>query len=204
MILEGLVCTRSARGEPHVAPMGPVIEDEFQRLVLRPFATSTTCQNLMRERAGVFHVTDDVQLLARAAVGRFEVMPAVRPATVVKSFVLEDCCRWYEFEVREIDDRTERVTMDCAVVAHGTVRDFWGLNRGKHAVVEAAILATRLHLLGADAVADEFARLYVLVDKTGGPAEKSAFAWLKHYVAETYSGMNRARGASPGGGGSEP
>jgi hypothetical protein len=184
--------------------MGPVIEDEFKRLVLRPFATSTTCQNLMRERAGVFHVTDDVQLLARAAVGRFEVVPAVRPATVVEGFVLEDCCRWYEFEVCEIDDRTERVTMHCEVVAHGTVRDFWGLNRGKHAVVEAAILATRLHLLQADTVADEFARLEVLVDKTGGPAEKSAFAWLQQYVTETYAGVNAAGGASSDAGGSEP
>lgn len=204
MILEGLVCTRSIRGEPHVAPMGPVIEDEFKRLVLRPFATSTTCRNLIRERAGVFHVTDDVQLLARAAVGRFERAPAVRPATVVEGYMLEDCCRWYEFEVREVDDRTERVTMDCAVVAHGTVRDFWGLNRGKHAVVEAAILATRLHLLRADTVADELSRLQVLVDKTGGPAEKSAFTWLKNYVAEIYSGANGAGGSATDAGGSEP
>jgi len=38
-------------------------------LRLRPFQTSTTFHNLKRQRAGVFHVVDDVLLLARAAIG---------------------------------------------------------------------------------------------------------------------------------------
>jgi hypothetical protein len=50
-------------------------------------------------------------------------------------------------------------------------------------VVEAAILATRIHLLPADEIAAEFARLKVLVDKTGGPQEERAFQILSDYVA---------------------
>ena len=37
-------------------------------------------------------------------------------------------------------------------VAEGRRRDFFGLNRAKHAVVEAAILATRVPLLPLEAI----------------------------------------------------
>jgi hypothetical protein len=57
-------------------------------------------------------------------------------------------------------------------------RDWFGFHRARHAVLEAAILATRFHLLPADEIAREFARLKVIVDKTAGPAELEAFALL--------------------------
>ena len=57
------------------------------------------------------------------------------------------------------------------VVDCGRLRDYFGLNRAKHAVVEAAILATRTAFLSADHIAAEFQRLAVLVEKTGGPMQ---------------------------------
>jgi hypothetical protein len=57
-----------------------------------------------------------------------------------------------------------------------------GFNRAKHAVLEAAILATRTHLIPADQIRDEFARLQVIVDKTAGPREREAMALLTDYV----------------------
>ena len=76
----------------------------------------------------------------------------------------------------------------------GRLRDFFGFNRAKHAVVEAAILATRIHLLAAEEIAAEFRKLGVIVGKTGGDQEKEAFAFLERYVAEAgqyRSGGNR-------------
>ena len=70
MILEGLVTTRDANGLPHLAPMGPTVDANWSHVLLRPFPTSQTFQNLKRDRFGVLHVTDDVRLLAMAAVGR--------------------------------------------------------------------------------------------------------------------------------------
>ena len=56
------------------------------------------------------------------------------------------------------------------VVHHGLRREFLGFNRARHAVLEAAILATRTHLIPPEQIRDEFARLQVIVDKTAGSA----------------------------------
>lgn len=186
MILEGIVTTVDERGEVHVAPMGPLVDEDFSGLVLRPFQTSTTYANLKRTGAGVFHVTDDVELMARAAVGRLERNPEVRRAETIEGFVLADACRWYEFRVRSLDDREPRTRIECVVQQTGRGRDFLGFNRANHAVIEAAILATRLHLLDAQTVRDELQRLSVIVDKTAGSQQRRAFDFLRSYVAEQH------------------
>ncbi|HEY8506363.1 MAG TPA: hypothetical protein VIL46_17395, partial [Gemmataceae bacterium] len=102
-----------------------------------------------------------------------------RPAEGVSGFVLTGACRYYEFTVRSADDSGERVHIDAEVVRAGRLRDFFGFNRAKHAVLEAAILATRLHLLPPGEVAAEFRKLAVVVDKTGGEPERAAFEFLR-------------------------
>jgi uncharacterized protein len=182
-ILEGIVTTLDDRGGVHVAPMGPQVEGPvFTRFELRPYPSSQTFQNLKRRGEGVLHVTDDVLLLARAAIGAAG-QPACEPATAIRGFVLADCCRYYEFRATAIDELQERVRIHAEVVHIGRRRDFFGFNRGKHAVVEAAILATRTRFLPAEQIAAEFARLQVLVEKTGGPAEHEAFRLLSESLA---------------------
>lgn len=184
MILEGIVTTQNLDGAVNVAPMGPEVAPEFITLVLRPFPTSTTCANLVRSGRGVFHVTDDVELLARAAVGRLAPLPRLEALPDQAGFYLPDACRWYAFQVRSIDRSEPRVRLECEVTGHGWTRDFLGFNRAKHAVVEAAILATRIALLPPAQVREEFRRLQVLVDKTAGPAERRAFDFLTEFVRE--------------------
>lgn len=183
MILEGIVTTCSPDGVVNIAPMGPLVDAAMRRIILRPFQSSTSYQNLKQTGEGVLHVTDDVELLARAAIGRLETLPELLPAEGISGVRLADTCRWYSFRVRHIDDHNERTSIDADVVASGRVRDFFGFNRAKHAVVEAAILATRTHLLPAAEIAADFARLKVLVDKTGGEQEQRAFELLAAYVA---------------------
>lgn len=182
MILEGIATTLDSDGAVNVAPMGPIVDAGFKRLIFRPYKTAQTYRNLKQHGEGVFHVTDDVLLLAQAAVGEPEEPPLMIPATRVRGFVLQDACRFYEFAVDRIHDEEERTEIRARVVASGRQRDFFGFNRAKHAVVEAAILATRLHLLPREQVLADFARLRVLVDKTGGPRERDAFAFLERHV----------------------
>jgi len=179
MILEGLVTTRNVDGSPHLAPMGPSVAGDFTRFLLRPFPTSQTYRNLVAHPEGVVHVTDDALLIARAALGAVEPLPPLIPAVAIQGFVLADACRSYEFRVRSIDDSLERIHIDAEVVHVGRHRDFWGFSRAKHAVVEAAILATRLHLIPHAEIAAEFARLRRIVEKTGGPAEFEAMDFLE-------------------------
>lgn len=182
MILEGVVTTINSDGSLNVSPMGPIVDQSMDQIVLRPFRTSTTYKNLKRLNQGVFHVTDDVEMLARAAVGTLDPEPKTVKADAVEGFILTGACRWYAFEVESLDDGDERTRIECRVVDRGRLRDFLGFNRAKHAVVEAAILATRVHLLPSEQIREEFARLAVLVEKTAGEQERRAFEFLKSHV----------------------
>jgi hypothetical protein len=183
MILEGIVTTVSPSGVVNVAPMGPRVDAAMQRFLLRPFPTSQTYHNLKTHGEGVLHVTDDVLLLARAALGPVEPPPPLLAASRVMGFVLRDACRYHEFRVVGLDEREERVRIDCEVLHTGRLRDFFGFNRAKHAVVEAAILATRTAFLPLDEIEADFRKLAVLVEKTGGEQEQQAFNLLREHVA---------------------
>jgi len=187
MILEGIVTTINEDGSPNISPMGPEVEEPLRRLVLKPYRTSRTYANLKRTGQGVLHVIDDVELLARAAIDRFDQLPSVIPVGAFDGVILADACRWYAFRVAHLDDSQERTRTVCEVVSEGRIRDFWGFNRAKHAVVEAAILATRVAWLPPEEVREELTRLAVLVDKTGGEQERRAFELLTSYVTEQLS-----------------
>jgi hypothetical protein len=187
MILEGLVTTTGPDGSMHLAPMGPRVAPDWSTILLRPFPTSETFRNLKKLGQGVLHVTDNVLLLARAAVGQALPQPTIA-ATRVRGFVLSGACRYYEFVVRSIDELGERIHIQADVIHSGALREFFGLNRAKHAVVEAAILATRLHLLPAADVLADYRKLRLLVEKTGGPAEHEAFDFLQSHVERMLSG----------------
>jgi len=189
-ILEGIVTTLNADGSPNISPMGPIVDDALDRLWLRPFQTSTTYQNLKRAGAGVFHLTDDVELFAQAAVGQPNPLPRLRPANKIEGVILADACRWFAFEIESIDDSAERTSIVARVVDRGVERDFLGFNRAKHAVLEAAILATRVHLLDPAEIQAEFARLAIPIEKTGAVAEYRAFNFLREYVRQTASRSN--------------
>jgi uncharacterized protein len=182
LIAEGIVTTVNSDGSPNISPMGPRVDRIFTRLVLRPFQTSTTYQNLKRTGEGVFHITDDVLLIARAAVGRLSPLPPLLPAAQVKGFLLADACRWFAFRVSEMDDSHERTTIRCAIIGSGTLRPFFGFNRAKHAVLEAAILATRVNILPREQIIAELQRLAIPMEKTAGEQERQAFEFLRQYV----------------------
>jgi len=187
-ILEGVVTTLptpDARSEQaNIAPMGPIVNPSITQLILRPFQTSTTYRNLKATGQGVFHVTDDALLIARAAIGHIQPVHevAIQPAPHVHGIVLSGACRYYEFRVVELDDREPRTRIVAKVIHTGRLREFFGFNRAKHAVIEAAILATRVHLTGLQPVRDELCKLQTLVDKTGGEAEQLAMNELRTYV----------------------
>jgi hypothetical protein len=83
--------------------------------------------------------------------------------------------------------------MRAEVVHTGRLRDFFGFNRAKHAVIEAAILATRTEFLPAAEIDAEYTRLAPLVEKTGGDAERKAFAFLTDYVRRIAATGNNRR-----------
>src|SRR5205807_9496144 len=104
-ILEGIVTTVSPQGQINIAPMGPRVDAAMEHFLLRPFPTSQTCRNLKAHGEGVLHVTDDVVLLAKAALGPVAPPPPLFAAAKIRGFVLQDACRYYEFRVYSLDER---------------------------------------------------------------------------------------------------
>ena len=191
MIVEGIVTTIDSTGSLNVAPMGPIIAGDFESLLLRPFQPSTTFNNLSKTRCGVFHVVDQIDVIAKAAIGRLETNPDVVRASVIDGYVLKDCCRWFEFTVDHVDASEPRSRMPSTIVHRGERRPFFGFNRARHAVLEAAILATRLHLLSREEVLSALIPMRSAVEKTGGPTELSAFAMLEEFIRGFEQGAAR-------------
>jgi len=181
VILETIVTTISGDGAVNVAPMG--VEWGEATIVLKPFLETATYRNVVATGAAVVNLVDDVRVFARAAIGNPQY--PTRPATAVRGVVLADCCSWRELKVTAIDSTPPRSRIDTAVVHSGVQREFVGFNRARHAVLEAAIYATRLHLLARPFIESEFARLQVIVDKTAGPPELEAMALLTEHLRST-------------------
>ena len=178
MILETIVTTMDGEGIINFAPMG--VEWDEEHIVLKPFLETTTFRNLRDSKAAVVNLTDDAMLFAQGAISRAQ-FPFV-PAAKVRGAVLEAACSWRELEVLTIDDTPPRSRINARVVHRGFRREFIGFNRARNAVLEAAILATRTHLLPKEQIREEFARLQVVVDKTAGPRECEAMELLTQYV----------------------
>jgi hypothetical protein len=174
VIIETILTTMAADGAINFAPMG--VEWGEDALVIKPFLETTTFRNVVASRVAVVNLTDDVMLFARGALESPQF--PWQPATVVRGAVLEAACSWRELEVVSIDDTPPRSRIEARVVHRGTRREFLGFNRARHAVLEAAILATRTHLLPAAEIAAELARLQIIVDKTAGPREREAMAFV--------------------------
>jgi len=200
-VIEGIVTSRDSAGRVNVAPMGP-IEDEATPgvLVLRPFQDSRTFANRAATGQAVFPRADDVLVRALGAIGALDVASLeMRPADRVDGVIWLGAVSYDELRVRRLDTSSPRAVIEAEVVSHGTLRAWRGLNRAAHGVLEAAILATRVHLTGVDAALASIAPYEVWVEKTGGDAEREAMRRVIDAVASGRDGEQDSAATSPTG-----
>lgn len=182
MIIESIITTLGADGTTHIAPMGVIWRDGHP--ILAPFRPSTTLDNLVYGGCAVINHTDDVRVFAGCLTGRRD-WP-LRPAERVAGKILEGALTHQELSVERVEADPVRPRFHCRVVheaAHGAFR---GFNRAQAAVIEAAILVSRLHLLPRDKIASEIAYLEIAVGKTAGPREREAWGWLMARITAFY------------------
>jgi uncharacterized protein len=177
-VIETVVTTRNPDGSVNCGAMG--VEWRAKRIVIKPYRGTRTLRNLRATGAAVVNLTDDVLLFSQAALG--DPQPPTHPAASVEGAVLDDACSWREVRVEAIDDSAQRARVSTVVVDGGTGREFLGLNRARHAVLEASILASRALMLDAEDIRAELGRLQVLVDKTGGSREREAMEYVRRRV----------------------
>ncbi len=182
MIIETIFSSLDGTGRPNFAPMGVVWGEE--EMTVRPFLDTTTYRNLVETGCGVTNVTDNVLSFAHTALSNRE-LPHFN-ARRIRGVVLDEACAWRELEVAEVDGDKQRASIACRVVGEGRLRDFLGFNRAKNAIIEAAILATRLHLHSAADVRSALERYDDVVRRTGGEQERQAMQYIQDYVARWF------------------
>ena len=197
MIRETIVTTLSADGPDgvrvHIAPIGIIQEDEHW--VIAPFRPSTTLDNLRANPFAVANYTDDVLVFAGCLTGRRD-WPT-RPASQVRGAVLDQALAHAELTVVDVMEDEQRPRFRCEVVCEESHAPFRGFNRAQAAVVEAAILVSRLHMLSWDKIEREIAYLEIAVGKTAGPRERQAWDWLMERVeAQKTALAAKAQGAA--------
>jgi|LNFM01.1.fsa_nt_gb hypothetical protein len=179
-IREALVSTLDAAGQVHLTPLGYRQRDG--RVLLAPFHPSQTLANLQAHGVAVLNFIDDVSVIAGCLTGRrtWPVTPAERVAV---PRLAQSLAHW-ELEVIEVFDDATRPTFECQVVLERVHAPFTGFNRAQAAVIEAAVLVSRLDWLDPVAVRDDFSRLQTAIDKTAGPRERQGWDWLCAALAQ--------------------
>ena len=189
MIRECILTTQSADGAVHIAPLGLI--EEGEHLVIAPFRPSLTLDNLRANPYAVANYTDDVLVFAGCLTGRRD-WPT-RPATHIPGAVLEQTLAHAELEVVAVTEDDLRPRFRCMIVHEAMHRPFHGFNRAQAAVIEAAILVSRLHMLPAEKIDREMAYLQIAIDKTARPREKQAWDWLMERIAEHRAAKPQAK-----------
>ncbi|MFZ4704165.1 MAG: DUF447 domain-containing protein [Candidatus Methylumidiphilus sp.] len=186
MIQETIVTSLSINAVCHIAPMGIHVLDNGQMLIM-PFRPSTTLENILATGYGVLSHSDDVRVFAGCLTERrqwpltdSERVPVPR---------LADCLSHVELKLVKVEDDDVRPKLYCGVIHTANHAPFLGFNRAQHAVLEAAILVSRLTLLPWEKVSSELDYLRIGFEKCAGPREWEAWAWLMEKIEAHRAGF---------------
>lgn len=174
LIYETVVTSLDANDVPHIAPFG--IREQEGQVLIAPFRPSSSLDNLLLHRCAVVNLTDDVRVFAGALTGRRD-WPLVS-AQKVHGVVLESALTHRELELVEVRENALRPELVFKVVHEVQHRPFRGFNRAQAAVIELAVLVSRLHMLPMEKIDAEMAYLAIAIEKTAGERETQAWQWL--------------------------
>ena len=179
-IRESIITTLHDDGSVHIAPMG--VHETDKSLMLAPFKPSATLNNLLRTSTATINYPDDVRIYAGCLTGRRD-----WPTTAtdkIEGIRLLDCLAHTEIKVDTYEDDELRPRFYCSSVHEKMHKPFHGYNRAQSAVIELAILASRLHMLPDDKVNSEIEYLKIGLEKTAGEREREAWDWLMEKIVE--------------------
>lgn len=181
-IIESIVTTQNEDGSVQIAPMGIWYENDLT--VLAPFKPSRTLDNVQRNGNAVVNFTDDVRIYAGCLTGRYD-WP-VRASVSINGFVLNAALTHIELETVRVDEDDVRPKFYCRILAQREHRPFTGFNRAQAAVLELAILVSRIGRLPPEKIREEAAYLSIAIEKTAGPIEREAWGWLQQKIKVSF------------------
>ena len=178
MIFEAIVTSLNPDGSAHIAPFGMREQDGL--ICIAPFSPSTSLDNLLREKTAVLNLTDDVRIFAGSLTDRRD-WP-VTPASQIKGWVVRGALAHRELELVEVVEDELRPKLWFRTVYEQTHTPFRGFNRAQAAVIELAVLVSRLHMLPAAKIDAEIKYLEIAIAKTAGEREQQAWGWLMEKI----------------------
>lgn len=192
MIREVIVSSWNLAGRTHIAPMG--IHELGGQYLVMPFKPSTTLDNILETGYAVMNSTDDVRIFAGCLTGRRDW--ALCRCDRIEGYRLRDSLYHLELKLVRHEPDEQRPRLFCQVLHEALHQPFKGFNRAQFAVLEAAILVSRLHLLPFEKIQSEIEYLRIGLEKTAGEREREAWEWLMQRVAEFKSPNPRQAGLS--------
>ncbi|MGZ5812781.1 MAG: DUF447 domain-containing protein [Xanthobacteraceae bacterium] len=178
LIRETILTTVSAEGRLHITPIGIIAGGDGW--IIAPFRPSTTLDNLRAVPFAVANHTDDVRIFAGCLTGRQEWPTRASDNVPVPRLV--GALAHVELAVVGVTEDEQRPRFQCVVVGRGLHAPFEGFNRAQAAVIEAAILVSRLHMLPREKIEAEIGYLEAAIEKTAGARETEAWVWLMEAV----------------------
>lgn len=186
MIYETIVTTVNTQGEVHTTPFGVRMQDGL--VIISPYKPSTTLENILSTQTAVLSLTDDVRVFAGALTGRkaWNLIAAEN----VHGFRLEDTLAHKELKLVKVEDDELRPQLFLQVVHEAQHAPFQGFNRAQAAVIELAVLVSRLKRLPMEKIQQEMDYLHIAIEKTAGERELEAWSWLTEAVANHLAAIN--------------
>lgn len=182
MIFETIIISTNAAGEAHVTPFG--VKHEGDDIVISPFKPSKTLENILTRKSATMNLTDDVRVFAGGLTKR--TAWRLLPANKIKGFRLDGCLNHVELTLVDVRENTERPELIMQPVETQQHKAFNGFNRAQAAVIELAVLTSRLHMLPREKVESERNYLQIAIDKTAGAREHEAWGWLTEKINDYY------------------
>jgi hypothetical protein len=139
----------------------------------------------------VANFTDDVLVFASCLTDRRD-WPT-QPAELVAGAILEGALAHAELKVDYVEEDEQRPRFHCKVVFEAAHAPFKGFNRAQGAVIEAAILASRLHMLPREKIERELGYLQIAVEKTAGPREHEAWRLIVEKIEDYFKHAHEPR-----------
>ena len=183
MIFETIISTVNSQGDVHVTPFGIQMQDGL--VVISPYKPSATLENILVTQHAVMNLTDDVRVFAGALTRRQAW--SLTPAEKVMGYRLTETLAHKELKLVDVREDETRPKLLMDVVHEAQHLPFQGFNRAQVAVLELAVLASRLNLLAKEKVLSEMQYLQIAIDKTAGERELQAWGWLTEKVENFYA-----------------
>jgi uncharacterized protein len=187
MILETIITSQDMEGRVHVTPFG--IRQQENLVIISPYKPSTTLDNILATQRAVLNLTDDVRVFAGALTQRqpWTLLPAER----IEGYRLADCLAHKELKLIKVEDDLLRPNLYLETIHESHHHPFQGFNRAQAAVIELAVLVSRLKRLPLDKITQEMTYLTIAIEKTAGPKELEAWTWLTEAVKNHIAALDQ-------------